>query len=91
MLNISIIDINKMNDHRSSQTTEHKKTYGVGNAAPALGHAQRCGGVKHVNGIPNLPTLDNWISNDNTDINKQKNLYVNIFTIVTCNLCKKNV
>ena len=29
-------------------------TYDVGNPAPFLGQAQRCGGVKPVNVIPNL-------------------------------------
>jgi len=47
--------------------------YDVGNPVPGLGQAQKCGRVKPVNGIPNLPPLDNWISNTrgtNTDVNK---------------------
>jgi hypothetical protein len=46
----------------------------VGNPGPGLMQAQQCGRVKLVNGIPTLwgrtqaPTLDNWISNGNTDI-----------------------
>ena len=43
-------------------------TYDVRNPDSGLEQAQQCGGVKHVNRIPN--PSDNWISN-NTDINKQ--------------------
>jgi len=28
-------------------------TYGILKPSPSLGHAQKCGGVKPVNGIPN--------------------------------------
>ena len=30
-------------------------TYEVGNSSPVLGQAQKCSGVKPVNGIPILP------------------------------------
>jgi hypothetical protein len=43
-----------------------------GNPCPDLGQAQKCGRVKLVNVIP-PPLLDNWISNGNTNINKQNN------------------
>ena len=47
-------------------------TCNIGNLGLDLGQAQRHGGVKHLLfGIPILPTLDNWVFNDNTDINKQ--------------------
>jgi hypothetical protein len=32
----------------------HGILYDVGNPGPALGHAEKYGGVKHVNGIPIL-------------------------------------
>jgi len=32
-------------------------TYCVGNPGPGLGQAHKCGSVKLVNGIPNLPLL----------------------------------
>jgi hypothetical protein len=47
-------------------------TYVDGNPAPGLGLAQKCIGSKLENGITTLCLLDNWIYNDNTDINKQK-------------------
>ena len=43
-------------------------TYCVGNLCPGFGQAQQCGLAKPVNGIS---PLDNWISNNNTDENKQ--------------------
>jgi hypothetical protein len=33
-----------------------------------LGQVQKYGGVKPINGIPTPSPLDNWISNNNTDI-----------------------
>lgn len=45
-------------------------TYEVRNPAPGLGQVQKCGRVKSVNGIPTFPSVDNWISNGNTDKNK---------------------
>ena len=36
-----------------------------------MGYAQKCGGIKHVILDPNIVHLDNWISNNITDINKQ--------------------
>jgi len=48
--------------HLNSLNRQSTTTYGVGNLGPGLGHAQKCGGVKPVNGIPN-PPLENWISN----------------------------
>jgi hypothetical protein len=52
-------NINKINNHLSSLLTEHKKnmTYDVGNPDSGIGQAQKCGGVKPVNGIPTLPLL----------------------------------
>ena len=47
-------------------------TYVDGNPVPGLGLAQKCIGSKLKNGITTLCLLDNWIYNDNTDINKQK-------------------
>jgi len=57
---------NKTNNHLSPQTTEHKKTtaYGVRNAGPCLEQAQH-GSYQSINVIP---TLDNWIYNDYTDM-----------------------
>jgi hypothetical protein len=48
-------NINKTNNHLSTQNIEHKKktiTYGIGNSGPGLGQAQQCGRVKPINGIP---------------------------------------
>ena len=42
-------------------------TDGIGNLAPDLGHARKCGWVKWAMGSP---PLDNWISNDNTERKK---------------------
>jgi len=62
----------KTNIHLSRQTIEHKKEHdSIGNPDPCWGQAQKCGWVKPDNGIATLPPLDNWISKDNTDINKQ--------------------
>jgi hypothetical protein len=32
-------------------------TYNIGNSSPGLGQVHKCGGVKPVNGIPNIPLL----------------------------------
>ena len=40
------------------------------NPDPDFGQAQRCGGVKPINGIPSH--LDIWISNANRDMNNQQ-------------------
>jgi hypothetical protein len=48
-------NINKTNNHLSTQNIEHKKkpiTYGIGNSGPGLEQAQQCGRVKPINGIP---------------------------------------
>ena len=50
-------------------------TYDVGDPNPGLGQAQKCGEVKHVNGI-SIPPLDNCISNRNADINKRHKTYI---------------
>jgi len=52
----SAIDINKRNNHLSSQIIEHKKTptYEFGNPCAGFGQAHKCGGVMLVNGIPIL-------------------------------------
>jgi len=53
----NLININKTNNHLSLQIIEHKKkttTYNIGNPGSDLGQAQTCGGVKPVDGIPNL-------------------------------------
>jgi hypothetical protein len=47
-----------------------------------LGQAQKCGGIKPVYGIP---PSDNWISNCNTEINKQY-VYVVIIYMNVCDL-----
>ena len=48
-----------MNYHLSLLINEHKEkiiAYHVGNPNPCLGQAQKCGGFKTVNRIPNLPS-----------------------------------
>ena len=52
------ININKTNNHLSSELTEHKRemTYDVGNLGPGLGKAQKHGGVKPINWIQTLPS-----------------------------------
>jgi hypothetical protein len=50
-------NINKTKNHVSSQILEQKNkttTYEVGNPGPGWGQAQKCGGVKPVNGIITL-------------------------------------
>jgi hypothetical protein len=51
-------NINKTQNHISSQPIEHKKTttYDVGNSGPGLGQAQKCGVVEQLNGTP-IPFL----------------------------------
>ena len=68
MVNNSV-NINKTNNH---EAIEYKKnrTQGFGNPGHDLGQAHKCGWVTLVNGIQ-PPPYDNWISNDNTCINKQ--------------------
>jgi len=53
---INFTNINKMNNHLSTDLTEYKKTmtFYFGNSGPGLGQAQQYGGVKSVNGIPIL-------------------------------------
>ena len=59
-------------------------SYGVGNSAPVLRQTQISGRVKQVNGILTLPSLDNWISNGNTDINETiKKAYTDLFLLRT--------
>ena len=52
-------------------------TYGVGNPIPGLGQALKCGGVKPDR---NPPSLDNWISDNNTEkktnYDQKKNLHI---------------
>jgi hypothetical protein len=57
--------------HLSPQTIGKKKapTYGVVIQGPAFGQELEYGSVKPFYGIPT--PLDNWISNDNADINKK--------------------
>ena len=49
----------QQNSHLSPQIIKHKKimAYGIGNPGPDLEQAQKCGGVKLVNGIVNHPPL----------------------------------
>jgi hypothetical protein len=53
---------------------EKTTTYVDENPVPGLGLAQKCIGSKLKKGITTICLLDNWIYNDNTDINKQKNV-----------------
>lgn len=46
-------------------------TYAFGNLGPGLKQAQKSGSVRLVNWIPTPPLSDDWISKENTDINKQ--------------------
>jgi hypothetical protein len=55
---------------------EKTTTYVDENPVPGLGLAQKCIGSKLKKGITTICLLDNWIYNDNTDINKQKNVYL---------------
>ena len=56
-----IININQMNNRLSSYliplNTNQTTTYDVGNLGPGLGRAQKCGGIKPVNGIPTLSSI----------------------------------
>jgi hypothetical protein len=53
------ININKTNNHLSSQISNIKKkmTYGFENSGTDLGQAHKCGRIKLVIGIPTLPFL----------------------------------
>jgi len=53
--------------HLNFLNRQKTTTYGVGNLGPGFGHAQKCGGVKPVNGISN-PPLENRISNVKSDL-----------------------
>ena len=69
-------NLNKTNNHLSTQIIEHKKnttTYDIGNLGPGLRQAQQCGRIKLANGTQPYP-LGNWVSNSNTDVKKDKNL-----------------
>ena len=49
-------DINKKNNHLSPLLSEHIiDHHDVGNPHPSFGRAEKCGGVKPVNGIPAPP------------------------------------
>ena len=76
-MEIKSTNINKTNNYISFQMIEKKTTtYVDGNPVPGLGLAQKGIGSKLKNGITTLCLLDNWIYNDNTDINKQKNVCI---------------
>ena len=50
-------DINKKNNHLSPALSEHIiDHHDVGNPHPGFGRAEKCGGVKPVNGISTLPS-----------------------------------
>ena len=53
----------------SNHWTKKASTYGVVIQGPAFGQELEYGSVKPFYGIPT--PLDNWISNDNADINKK--------------------
>jgi hypothetical protein len=62
---------NKMNYHLSLLINEHKEkiiAYHVGNPNPGLGQAQKCGGFKTVNRIPNLPSSDTGSPRDSSSL-----------------------
>jgi hypothetical protein len=63
--------INKTNNQISLEVIEHKQItiYGVGNTDSGLAQAQKIVSYNQVNGIPT--PYANWISNDNTYMNKQ--------------------
>ena len=52
----------------SNHWTEKTTTYGIRNPGLGLGHIQKYGMFKKINGI----LFYNWISNGNTDINKRQ-------------------
>ena len=59
MVNDSI-NINKAKtiaSHLNSLNTKKTMTYDIGHPDHGLGQAQKCGGVKLLNGIPTLPLL----------------------------------
>ena len=68
----NMTDIYKANNHLSSENIDPKKitTCDIGNPCTDLRQAHKCGGVKSCNVIIS-PSLDNWISNDNTALSKQ--------------------
>ena len=58
VINSTNINKNKKSPLILTELTEHKKylTYDIGNPGPGLWRAQKCGGVKPVNGIPTPPS-----------------------------------
>jgi len=72
-------NINKKNNHLSTQTTQHKKRliYDIGNHGLGLGQAQKCGRVKiqPVNGIPYFSMYKNL-----------QNVYIYMYNVNVINL-----
>ena len=65
-------NINKASNHHFPHAIYKKPWHGIGNPDPVLGQTQKCGRFKLVYGIPTpTPPSDNWITNNNTDINKK--------------------
>ena len=56
MMVINSTNMNKTNNKLSSLLNT-KKTYDVGNPGPGWAQAQKCNGVKSVNGMTTLPPL----------------------------------
>jgi hypothetical protein len=54
-------------------------TYNIGNSSPGLGQVHKCGGVKPVNGIPNIPLLIIGSSTIQTN-NKKKTAQICLHT-----------
>jgi hypothetical protein len=50
-------NINKTNNYTSHRNSLNIKIYHLGNAGPGLPQVRKCGRVKPVNGMPNLPLL----------------------------------
>ena len=70
----------QINSHLKLLNTKSTTTYDIGHPGPVMRLAQKWGRVKEINGIPIHP-FDNWISNDNADIDKPyKNLHRSSFT-----------
>ena len=76
-------NINNTNNYLKSHVIEHKKrpqhNYTDENPGPGLGQVHKCVWVKPVD--PNPSTINTWISNNNTDINKQYKIYAELLPI----------
>jgi hypothetical protein len=68
-------------------TQEKPMTYADGNPDPCLGQTQKCDWVKPIYIMGSQPSLhDNWICNNNRDINKELGVWFMVFNATFNNI-----